>query len=410
MKTILRHSMLGIVLLTGLLGIAGPGQANTYWVNSLTDSSASGTFRWALNQAKNHSGADEIKFSVSGTIHVTEGELEVRDNHTTVYGSGITLDGGAGFSNCAAVGGKGSNFWEGLIIKGNDCLIDGITVQNFKDDGINPRDSNHLTIQNCTIRNNGGEGIEISSCNQCYIANNVIDRNGQWPGTGGTGGIVFCSGSGQNTVFQNTIINNSCGEHGSGINTYHSSGKCNTFSQNFIYGNYGWPESLGIDHDQDEEVEDYISDGKVNGNEFNHGWDCPVINNVSISESTLHLEGICLAGTATIEVFISDGDNRSGKTYLGSFDPHSSSFNVDLPVSGIPAGAGIVATATSSCGSTSPFSEVAVSAPSITIIAIANQVGVRRTVMVYGDLNTGTGEVSNIRWHEQKGVPVGFRK
>ncbi|MDI6793156.1 MAG: hypothetical protein QME81_09860 [bacterium] len=46
----------------------------------------------------------------------------------------------------------------------------------------------------------------------------------------------------------------------------------------------------------------------------------------------------------------------------------------------------------------------------VTIISIANQAGVRRTVTVQGNLNTGTGEVVITNWQEQKGVPEEFRK
>ncbi len=71
--------------------------ATTYTVNTLADTSSSGTLRWAITEANNHAGADDITFdpSLSGTITLTSDLPNITES-LTITGPGqtvLTIDG-----------------------------------------------------------------------------------------------------------------------------------------------------------------------------------------------------------------------------------------------------------------------------------------------------------------------------
>src|SRR5687768_10724951 len=67
-----RFSLLAaLALLAAFAPLARPALAANFTVNTLTDSAAAGTLRWAITSANASAGQDTISFSVAGTITLT---------------------------------------------------------------------------------------------------------------------------------------------------------------------------------------------------------------------------------------------------------------------------------------------------------------------------------------------------
>ncbi|HTS16102.1 MAG TPA: choice-of-anchor Q domain-containing protein [Verrucomicrobiae bacterium] len=147
-------------------------RAATNTVTSTADS-GSGTLRAALNAAGN---GDTIKFSVSGTITLTSGQLTV-PNNVTILGPG---------AGSLTVSGNGAS--RVLNVAGSEVTIRGLTIANGYAAGMDGAGiyaggaaGSVVTIRDCVVTNNytttDGGGIYNSAEVTMLISNCVVSGN-----------------------------------------------------------------------------------------------------------------------------------------------------------------------------------------------------------------------------------------
>jgi YVTN family beta-propeller protein len=229
--------------------------------------------------------------------------------------------------------------------------------------------------RNNRIENNlisGNSGIAISSCDikGSVITNNNIgtDRTGTSAIPNGQGIVMFCTGSLENVIRDNTIAYN----HGDAIrsepdfrfgNFHHE----NAIRHNSIFRNDG----LGINWSPppfgtiDGSTPNDACDADVSGSNFLQNF--PVLTKAETDGSSTTIEGTLNSNasqTFEIELYSNDVADPSGfgegQTYLdvvtvATDSSCNASFSIVLPIA-VPAGKFITATATNSTGNTSEFS------------------------------------------------------
>src|SRR5450755_2600552 len=145
-STIARRSMrfalhaLAVSLLA--LSAAVPGLAATDTVTSLADDGSSGTLRSVIAAA---APGDTINFSVSGTITLTSGQLELSQN--------LTIS-GPGAANLAISGNNASTVFR--VDNGVTVSISGVTIKNgsSSNGGGGILNFGTLTVTNSTVSGN----------------------------------------------------------------------------------------------------------------------------------------------------------------------------------------------------------------------------------------------------------------
>lgn len=208
--------IIGSILATGF-GVSQT-QAATITVNSLADGSdpSACTLRDAVRSANNNAsyggcqagepGMDTIEFSVTGTIQLTNGALNVTDD-LTIAGPGaeeLTVDGnnldrvldviGGGFNGDAdnvvlsditiTGGGPGGFLGGGIRLQGTEtALFERVHIVNNPRGGIyDDFTYTSITIHDSVISGNGNRGINTQGAELLLIENTLISNNA-------TGGI-----------------------------------------------------------------------------------------------------------------------------------------------------------------------------------------------------------------------------
>ncbi len=270
-------------------------QAATLTVNSTADS-GSDTLRQRLLDAQ---GDDTIIFNLaifpqgaSATITLTSGRLpDIDQGNITIDGSGaeVIIDG----SQLSSV------YDDGLRITSNNNTIKGLTIQNFRSDGVDIRDgAQGNKIENCIIRDNHKRGVYI------------------W------------ANSKANILISNTIITNS----EAGVQISGTSSISNTITHNSITGN----AEMGI----------LLSDS---GN----AWITrPLIHTVVTGTARITATGQATP-TAVVEVFADPGGE--GLTFLGQTTADATGAFTLSVTGAVPGNDNVTATATDADGNTSEF-------------------------------------------------------
>ena len=183
-------ALLGLLLVLAVLS-ALPAFGGTVTVTNTNDSGA-GSLRAAIASA---SSGDTINFSVTGTITLTTGVLEITNSLT------IT---GPGASTLAISGGGVSGVF--IVDSGATVTISGLTIENGSASGI--LNNGTLTVTNSTLSGNsaggGSGGGGIFNLGILTVTNSTISGNSA---TGGVGGGIYSLGT--LTVTNSAISGNS---------------------------------------------------------------------------------------------------------------------------------------------------------------------------------------------------------
>ena len=202
-------------------------------------------------------------------------------------------------------------------------------------------------------------------------------------------GLRLRLGASDVTIGPDNIITNNTE---AGVLVIDNSSQFNTITENSIYNN----GTIGIDLGGNKDTGGdgvSLNDGSW-GSGPNQRIDFPVIT----AATTSSVSGTALTGYR-VEVFIADsaaGQHGEGKTFVGSGVANGSG-SFTIPVSGVPTGSAVTATATDTAGNTSEFSlNVAVTGgtsntpPTVSIASPANGATVAETVVV--DVNASDAQ------------------
>jgi hypothetical protein len=216
MNTLFSRHLSGVIAAASLLW-AGNAQATTRTVTNLADSGA-GSLRQAIVDSAN---GDTINFSVTGTIALTSGPLNISKS-LTITGPGarnlhvsgtnpsvfttLTVFAGTSTISGLTIGPGRAGFTlgnAGTALTMNDCAISGNSV----DGGIFTNASTTLHLNRCTVSDNhvstegmyGGGIINegTATLTNCTISGNSYGVGaGMWNITGGTTTMVSCTVTG----------------------------------------------------------------------------------------------------------------------------------------------------------------------------------------------------------------------
>lgn len=328
---------------TNLTGVAF-GFAYTLVTNP--NDSGQGSLRQALANANAQAGTDTIWFNLAGagpyTIRPGSALPPITD---PVIVDGSSQPGFAGGPLIELDGTNAGGAAAGLVITAGSSTVQGLVINRFAD-GIEINGGNGNTIQGnyigtdvagTTLVGNGQHGVFVVDS-----SNNLI---------GGTtpGAENLIAGNGANGV------------------TITGASQRDTVLGNRIYGN----GSLGIDLDNDGVTPNDIGGADSGANGL---LNFPDIYSWTIITPSVIITGETRSGT-TVEFFIADGDpsgHGEGPTLLaravegsaadsngavGAIDPSSNQFTFTLPVGSLTSGDQLTATATTSSGDSSEFSD-----------------------------------------------------
>jgi hypothetical protein len=200
-SVLIRFITAAIFVISGPVAVS----AATYTVSNLNDSGP-GSLRQAINDANGTLGTSTINFSVSGTIPVTSGELNII--------SSLKIS-GPGSGSLTVSGNNTSRIFN---VNANHVTISGITIQNgstgSSGGGINNAGS--LTVRDCTITGNSAGasfGGGINNDGTLDIYNTTISNN-----FGGLAGGAI-NNYGALTIMGSAIYGNTSPSYGAGINS-----------------------------------------------------------------------------------------------------------------------------------------------------------------------------------------------
>ena len=169
----------GALLLLSCLAAAGGAETFTV-TNDSDEKSASGSLRWAVNQANNTSSEQEHVINVSANVKlISVGSPLTLESNVALNGNGVTLQG------------RGSNIFD---LKSGAVKFDCVT----------------FTGGNAANENGGAVNISNTASAQftnCTFFGNSAD---------GSGGAVYANGSGTSTFTHCTFAGNSA-QHGGGV-------------------------------------------------------------------------------------------------------------------------------------------------------------------------------------------------
>jgi hypothetical protein len=122
------------------------------------DDSGPGSLREAITLANSQPGADTITFDTSGTIQLTSALPSLTGSGTVILGSSAPVG-----AHSVVIDGSGRFTGSGLTIESSNNRVEGLTIRNFSDNGIEVKgiSSTANTISNNLIYNNGLLGIDL---------------------------------------------------------------------------------------------------------------------------------------------------------------------------------------------------------------------------------------------------------
>ncbi|MEW6408716.1 MAG: right-handed parallel beta-helix repeat-containing protein [Nitrospirota bacterium] len=275
----------------------------------------------------------------SGMIIRSQAGQKYTISNFATAGTAFTVSvGGVTFQDLILNGGNSTT--TGINTSSNNLIINNLTLQNFtgnalytsgsaaattvqnttiegSDTGIYSS-SQTLTVDGSTIRNNTNYGVVIDNVKRNTIQNSTITNNNRgvyWHDS------IVQTDADKNQLLNTTISNNATygvwissskfayiknctiNNNGKGIVLYGSSVSETYIQQNSIYQNSTGGQGMGIDFNDDGVTTNNGDNSETSMP--NNGIDYPVINQISLSGSTLTVRG-CSPSNASVELFKAD--------------------------------------------------------------------------------------------------------
>jgi hypothetical protein len=200
-------------------------EANNYWVTHNSDNLLAGSLRWAIFQANQNPGPDNIIFAGNFTVSVLSPLPEITE--------GVTFDANG---NANVILDGGNRTFDGLVLRANNCSVKGITLIRFN----NAIQINHPTLASQFIENiqilgnvisDNNVGVRSQWAKKVKIQGNKIGVNAQGNAPYSTPlnqmyGIMLLQGTEAqvggniNNLAEKNVIA-SCSEYGIYIDSYH---------------------------------------------------------------------------------------------------------------------------------------------------------------------------------------------
>ncbi len=218
-----RSTLAAIALPFLFLVMSGLARAATFTVTNTADSGG-GSLRAAIAAANAAGGANNIDFSVTGTISLLSTLPTITDSGLTITGPtgspGITIDGGGSVQVMVVAGSAVLNLQNVTIAHGS-----------IPNGGGGIGNSGTLTVTNCTFSGNSAlnAGGGIANFGTLTVTNSTFSGN-----TAVEGGGIF-NFAGTLTVTNSTFSGNSAAD-GGGIGTFNSSATL-TVTNSTFFGN-----------------------------------------------------------------------------------------------------------------------------------------------------------------------------
>ena len=394
------HPVCGFVLL--ILLLATESVAVIYPVTSVADTSATGTLRWAINQA-NAGDADQITFNLPVPYKIAPtGELpSITDASTTIDGSSQPGFSGTPIVHLCGTGTPAGS--DGLMVWGQGNVVRGLMITKFR---IGVGAGGGITVAGCHIMSNTMHGINISASANNTIGGthptnrNVISANQQF------GIQIWYPGSTNNKVLGNYIGTDASGTAAAGNVTGVYIGE--NASRNFVGGTAAGSRNLISGNNYGIFIEDTGTTANViQGNYI--GTDASGTAKVPNTQDGIQIlsPSNTVGGTSAAAANLISGNGANGVSISGTNAFRNSVLGNDI---------GVDATGTGALGNTGSGVEIA-NAPSNTIggtvSGAGNLIGGNATgIRVYGlyavrnviqgngigvDVS-GTAAVSNRQW------------
>jgi hypothetical protein len=225
--------------------------STTWTVSSLADDGSAGTLRDVINHADATAGNNYINFAVTGTIKLTQGQLELTNTNgadiitgpganllsisgndasrvlqiepsVTAIISGLTISGGHAQTVGGGILNFGALYLDGCTVSGNSAPSSG---------GLNNH-GGYATLTNCTISGNSataeGGGIEnfegILTLTDCTVSGNTAGTRG-----GGVENFGGDNNSKGNAFLTNCTVSGNSATAGGGLENF-ASGRATLYS------------------------------------------------------------------------------------------------------------------------------------------------------------------------------------
>lgn len=205
-----------IIIALLLAASALPASANVYTVVNTQDSGA-GSLRWAITEANNHAGADQVSFNIPGSgvrVIALQTPLPSLAAQTSILGN--TQPGYAGAPLVRIDGGDlAGNAW-GLDISGDSVTVHGLQIVRFQGPGIRVW-SSFVTVRGSFLGTDGTtamanlyDGIRCFSGNSLVVGGIAQGDGNVLSGNAGAG-LTILAECGNAVVWGNRIGTNPAG-------------------------------------------------------------------------------------------------------------------------------------------------------------------------------------------------------
>lgn len=207
----MKRARVAVGVLLVVLGSVLSLPAATYVVTQSSDSSATGTLRWAITSANASAGSDTVSFNMAVPTITATGQMPRVDGANTII-DGTTQGGYSPGAPIVRLHGN-PNISRGLGLYGPTCTVRALVVTGFKDEGIFLATGRYAVVQGCHLLSNGYAGISVAGSGHTIGGTNAAQRNVI---SANTNGIYLSPNFSNTTVIGNFIGTDASGTAGNG--------------------------------------------------------------------------------------------------------------------------------------------------------------------------------------------------